>query len=219
MLPWSGLYFISVYYINEVSLFVASSLIEVLEISSLYQDSFFRFRLLHRYLRRIQLQSRTMESGCGTKVEPVITTCTKSTVIPPWMVLSSRCILRWPPVIGSVITASKLSRQPLFLLSFARGKVPSNSMTLRSSSHWCLGRWGHQPGSLRPLTKHPGQTCLCNLLEQKATKLLLDFCSFLFEGSEGINIITSALFDCCYTFKNCCHLFARLHANLTGQHY
>ena len=114
-----------------------------------------------RFLRRTQPQSRIMGFGCGIKVELVITTCTRNTVTLLWMVLLSKCTLRWLPVIGLGLLASKLSRLQPSQLSFARGRAQNNSTTPRSSSPWPSGRSGHQPGSSRPPTRHQGPTCLC----------------------------------------------------------
>lgn len=165
---------------------------EVHFLDYLYMNIFNGF--MCRYLRRTQPQSRTMAYGWGTKVEQVITTCTKSTVIPHWMVPLSICTLRWLLVIGSVLTASKLSKQLLSLLSYAREKAQSNSMTLRLSSRWSLGRWGPQPGNSRPPTKHPGRTCLCNFAGGRCHPL---WCYFFCLG------VSVSLCDHDHMYENC----------------
>lgn len=116
-----------------------------------------------RSLRKIQPRSRTMAFGFVTKAEQVTTTCTRSIVIQLSMVLLSKCTMRWLLAIESGSLAFKLSRLPLFLRSYARGRAPSSSTTPRSSSHWCLRRLDHQLESSRPHTRQPGPTYSCKL--------------------------------------------------------
>ena len=115
-----------------------------------------------RFLRRAQPRSRIMVSGWGIRVELVITTCTRSTVTPLWMVPLSRCTPRWLPATGFVTIASRSSKLLPSQPNYARERAPSSSTTPKSSSHWCTGRLGHQLGSWRPHTRPPGPTCLCN---------------------------------------------------------
>lgn len=117
-----------------------------------------------RFMKRNQLLLRTTVFGWGIKAGQAITTCTRNTVTPHWMELSIRCTLRWLLATGSGFLVSKSSRPPLSQLSFARGKVPSNSTIPRSSFHWFPGRSGHLPGSWRPHTRHQGPTCLFNFI-------------------------------------------------------
>ena len=112
-------------------------------------------------MRRTLLWSRTMVSGCATRVVPVITTCTRNTVTPLWMVLLSRCTMRWLLATGSGSLASRSSKQLQSLTSFARGKAPSSSTAMKSSSPWFSGKLGPQPGSWRLHIRHPSRTCSC----------------------------------------------------------
>lgn len=90
------------------------------------------------------------------------------------MGLWSRCTLRWLLATGSGFLASKLSRLPLSQRSFARGRAQSNSTIPKLSSPWCTRRSGHHLGSWRPLTRHQGPTCLCNLVGWGMSSGLLD---------------------------------------------
>lgn len=90
------------------------------------------------------------------------------------MGLWSRCTLRWLLATGSGFLASKLSRLPLSQRSFARGRAQSNSTIPKLSSPWFTRRSGHHLGSWRPLTRHQGPTCLCNLVGWGMSSGLLD---------------------------------------------
>lgn len=144
---------------------------------------------VHRFSRKTQRPSRTMAYGSVTRVELVITTCTKSTVIPRWTVLLNKCIPRWLLVIEFATIAFKSSRQPQSQLSFARGRAPSSSIIQRSSSPWCSGKWGHQPGSSKLHTRLLDLTCLCkhvgHLLEGRIS-YSLQFFYFNIERKESL---------------------------------
>jgi len=121
-----------------------------------------------RFLRRILPRSRTLEYGCDTRAEQVITTCTRNTGTLLWMVLLSRCTLRWRLATGLGFLASRSLRPLPSPLSFARERAPSSSTIPKSSFHWCSRRLDPQRGSSRQHTRHPGPTCLCNLVGQFA---------------------------------------------------
>lgn len=131
-----------------------------------------------RFLRRAPPPSRTTVYGWGTRVEPVTTICTRSTVTPLWTVLLNRCTLRWLLVTGSVRTASRSSRLPPSRLSFARGRAPSSSTIPKSSSRWSSRRLGRQVGSSRPPTRPPGLTCLFSFVALKIQLFYVQFCYF-----------------------------------------
>ena len=103
-----------------------------------------------------------MASGCVTRAGLVTTTCTRSIVIPPWMVLWSRCTMRWLPVTVWGHPASRSSRQQQSTSSSARGTTPSSSTIQRLSFLWLTAKSGLQPGSWRPPSRLPGPTCSCD---------------------------------------------------------
>lgn len=145
--------------------FCCSVLTYILQNCSIFQLCHsYSIVILFRSLRRIRQRSRTMVFGCATRVVQDTTTCTRSTETPPWTERWKQCTPKWLLAIGSGLLASKSSRQPPSLPSSARGKAPSNSMTLRSNSPWCSGLLGHPQESWRPLTRLQGPICLCNLL-------------------------------------------------------
>lgn len=132
-----------------------------------------------RFLRRAPPPSRTTVYGWGTRVEPVTTTCTRSTVTRLWMVLLNRCTLRWLLVTGSVHTASRSSRLPPFRLSFARGRALNSSTTPKSSSRWSSRRLGRQVGSSRPPTRPLGLTCLFSFVALKINFFMFNFATLV----------------------------------------
>lgn len=76
----------------------------------------------------------------------------------PW----NRCTMRWLLVTGCDVLAFRSSKLPPYQLSFARGRALNSFITPKSSSLWCSRKFDHPPGSSRPLTRHQGQTYLCN---------------------------------------------------------
>lgn len=76
----------------------------------------------------------------------------------PW----NRCTMRWLLVTGCDVLAFRSSKLPPYQLSFARGRAVNSFITPKSSSLWCSRKFDHPPGSSRPLTRHQGQTYLCN---------------------------------------------------------
>lgn len=143
-------------YFSRISISISSQIIVV-------EIEMFSVLCISRYLRSALPRLRITGYGWGTRAEPGITICTRSSVTQPWMALLNKCTLRWLLVTGCATTASKSSRQPPFPQNSARGRAPSNSTTPRSSSRWCWRRWGHHPGSSRPHTRRLGPTSLCNL--------------------------------------------------------
>lgn len=123
-----------------------------------------KYLLLMRSLRKIPQRSRILASGFGTRVELVTTICTKNTETPLWMVLFNKCMMRWLLVTGCVIPASRLSRQPPFLMSFASVRIPSNFRIPKSSFLWSIARSGPQRGSWKQPSRHPDLTYLCKAM-------------------------------------------------------
>lgn len=108
----------------------------------------------------------------------------------------SKCTMKWLLVTGLGALASKSSRLPPSQPSFARGRAPNNSITPKSSSHWCSRRLGHHLGSWRPHTRPRSPTCLCNVVVDWVTGnvpvscLLSDFVWGILDYCFWVNLLS-----------------------------